>query len=77
MSVTDGWAYYKYGGIDGDVPLYYRYRRGVAELYSPTLNRWVPGNAQQLSRYIELGEIMLSETSRRAIERELDVTLPA
>ena len=76
MGATRDWTYYQYDTVAGPPLTYFRRWRGVTDRIDRQTRAWVSVDPLYLSRYIELGEVGLDETTRARIETALGFTLP-
>jgi len=71
MGTTRAWTYYQYDTVAGPPLTYFRRWRGVTDRIDRQTKAWVSVDPLYLSRYIELGEVGLDETTRAEIETTL------
>ncbi len=77
MTKERDWTYYQFVSLSGVNPtIFYRRWRGVTDRIDRKTMTWVSVDPMYLSRYIELGEVGLDETTRATIEADVGFTLP-
>ena len=73
MSTNYDWTYYQFDRTLGKRPVsFFRRWRGIVDRLDRQTMTWDRLDSDVLSRYIELGEVGLDETTRARIESKLD-----